>query len=312
LKMPVRVGHFLESANEAVEKELRAGEWQNYPAYDTQKSEGASEYVYAPLNEENTPISYQPLAEIPTLFLEFAGLANEDITREVWLDWIERYGVLGLEWDDLVRHAAQRHLELGSDLGGFLSEVDQLPRSKLGSVLQEGGPKESYQNFVEEARKANGLLRLYETVTDPEQEPDVELVKRHAEREGLGRWVRTPWTAKTWALGWVSHVVQERVAEDCYPSLYQDGDTVLYGWGFHTLLGAMYLQMMWLLIATGEVRCKARGCTRIITYEQPEQPLEELERKDYRKPNKVRSDKVFCSKRCYARWHYHNKRKVKE
>jgi hypothetical protein len=117
-----------------------------------------------PLNEKNRPISYQPLAEIPGLFLEFARLADEEIIREVWLDWIERYGVLGLEWDDLVRDAARRHLELGSDLGGFLSEVDQLPRGKFGSVLLEGGPRESYQNFVEEARKANGLLRLYEAV----------------------------------------------------------------------------------------------------------------------------------------------------
>jgi len=264
-----------------------------------------------PLNEKNRPISYQPLAEIPGLFLEFARLADEEITREVWLDWIERYGVLGLEWDDLVRHAARRHLELGSDLGGFLSEVDQLPRGKFGSVLLEGGPRESYQNFVEEARKANGLLRLYEAVTDPEQGPDVELVKGCADREGLGHWVRTPGAAKTWALGWVSHVVQETVAEDCYPSLYQDGDTIRYGWGFHTLLGAMYLQMMWLLTSTGEIRCKARGCSRIITYEQPEQSLEDLGRKGYRKPYKVRSDKVFCSKRCKNRQYYHDIRKFK-
>jgi len=179
----------------------------------------------------------------------------------------------------------------------------------FSDTLLEGEPKESYQNFVEEARKANGLLRLYEAVTDPEQEPDVELVRKHADREGLGSWVRTPRTARMWALGWVSHVVQERVAEDCYPSLYQDGDTIRYGWGFHTLLGAMHLQMMWLLTSTGEVRCKAPGCTRIITYEQPEQPLEDLGGEDYRKPYKVRSDKVFCSERCKHRHYYHSTRK---
>lgn len=185
---------------------------------------------------------------------------------------MESWGSNGMIWSGM-----RRHLELGSDLGGFLSEVDQLPRGKFGSVLLEGGPRESYQNFVEEARKANGLLRLYEAVT--EQGPDVEFVKGCADREGLGHWVRTPGAAKTWALGWVSHVVQETVAEDCYPSLYQDGDTIRYGWGFHTLLGAMYLQMMWLLTSTGEIRCKARGCSRIITYEQPEHSLEDLGRK---------------------------------
>jgi hypothetical protein len=165
-----------------------------------------------PLNEKNRPISYQPLAEIPGLFLEFARLADEEITREVWSTGssaMESWGSNGMIWSGM-----RRHLELGSDLGGFLSEVDQLPRGKFGSVLLEGGPRESYQNFVEEARKANGLLRLYEAVT--EQGPDVEFVKGCADREGLGHWVRTPGAAKTWALGWVSHVVQETVAEDCY------------------------------------------------------------------------------------------------
>ncbi len=54
------------------------------------------------------------------------------------------------------------------------------------------------------------------------------------------------------ALGWVAGTVRRKVAEDCYPELNQDADAFRSGYGFKSLIGAMYLQMMWLMTATGD------------------------------------------------------------
>lgn len=93
-------------------------------------------------------------------------------------------------------------------------------------------------------------------------------------------------------------------------------DTLLLWWGpshlsggaFESLLGALYLQMAWLLVAKEEVRCKQ--CDRVINYEQPEIPWEQLlAQKGKRKPYKTRSDKEFCSKSCADKWYYEKVRK---
>lgn len=80
------------------------------------------------------------------------------------------------------------------------------------------------------------------------------------------------------------------------------------GWAFESLLGALYLQMAWVLVAKEEVRCKQ--CDRVINYEQPEIPWEQLlAQKGKRKPYKTRSDKEFCSKSCADKWYYEKVRK---
>ena len=67
-------------------------------------------------------------------------------------------------------------------------------------------------------------------------------------------------------------------------------------------LGAMYLQMMWLMSATDKPpRCKGPGCDKFIIIEQLEQHVDARPRKKYR----TRKDKEFCSNRCKNRWHYH-------
>ena len=98
--------------------------------------------------------------------------------------------------------------------------------------------------------------------------------------------------------------MHETIAQDCYLALYQAGNKFSQGWGFCTLLGAMYLQMAWLMASKEEVRCK--WCSRVVNFEQPELSQERLGEKGYRKDYKTRVDKEFCTKRCKDRWYYRN------
>ena len=47
----------------------------------------------------------------------------------------------------------------------------------FGPVCQEGGPNESYKNFVREAKQANMLLRLMEAVGSPEGPDYINSIK---------------------------------------------------------------------------------------------------------------------------------------
>ncbi len=101
---------------------------------------------------------------------------------------------------------------------------------------------------------------------------------------------------------------------ECHPQLYQNRDgTFALSWDFQSLLGAMYLQISFLMTATTAARfCKARDCNRVVALDAPEEtPEGKLERlsKGFSKPYKPRSDKEFCGRACYMRW---RRRKEKE
>lgn len=73
-------------------------------------------------------------------------------------------------------------------------------------------------------------------------------------------------------------------------------------YGFRSLLGAMYLQMYWLMTAKGDVRrCKASGCLRVITFDQPKQEGDHRKKNDRSRGYRTRRDKVFCSPACKQR-----------
>jgi hypothetical protein len=85
------------------------------------------------------------------------------------------------------------------------------------------------------------------------------------------------------------------VKNECYPQLWRvvnearnrtQGFT--YDFGFHSLLGAMYLQMMWLLTDADNVRqCERRGCYN---------PL----------PPGSNKNRMYCSSAC-KQWEWDNK-----
>ena len=316
--MPLDKELFQKAANEAAEKERRKGSWSVYEEYEVRHTESGEAYVQAARDGAGDYDEYGPLVAYPGLFLKFARLTEVGrIAQKTWKVWVEGYGVLGLEQHDRVRDVVDRHRELGSSLDEVSAELDWMDglgrdyRLYSGSAL--GGPKESYLGFEREAHKAGRLLRIYEAATAKDDlgndRPNLAAVERYAEEEGFGRRIVTVREAKGWALGFVGHTVQEVISEDCYPLLHQEGFEITQGWGFHTLLGAMYLQMAWLMTAKEEVRCK--WCSRVIAFEQPPIPSEDVGQKGYRKPYKPRVDKEFCDRRCKDRHYYQHKTKPK-
>ena len=71
-------------------------------------------------------------------------------------------------------------------------------------------------------------------------------------------------------------------------------------WWPRNLLGAMYLQMYWLMTSFADLS-HCRYCGRIISYAPP------IPAGENRKVRKPRKDKEFCDSRCRQNYHYHNR-----
>jgi len=283
---------FTGAANKAVKPDSRKGVWLVWDSYDVVETEGDA-YIVA--SDDATIEEYCPLAYVPGLFLEFARLSEEGITREVWIDWVERYGALGINRRD--------EIEDWQDIGLY------------GPICQEGGPAESYKAFRSEALRANWLLRLIEAVPDPKG-PD--LLKIFEEVYGAGSHFpdnlprMSPKRAESAALDVVRTYVQEEI-RDCYPTVLPVDGGFVQGWGFDNLLSAMYLQLMWLLTATTASKvednirwCKRPECTKVVDYQQPKQlATTGMKKNDRSRGYRIRRDKEFCSDRCKGLYHYH-------
>jgi hypothetical protein len=195
---------------------------------------------------------YAPLSDEPDLFVKFADLARKDPgtrdgRKEIMLKWIREYGVLGL-WPESNSDLQSRRLE---DLRLFWAQV----------------------------RRAAKCRMLYEAATGP---------GRLLKRSGLPG--KTLPEKRKEAAQHLIDEVRHTLERHCYPKLYYNvlEDTgelavVELGWGFRSLLGAMYLQMAWRIKSR---RCEAPGCNNIIGLHE-------------------RSDKATCSKRCKERRRYH-------
>jgi len=285
-------------------------------------------------------LEFAQLAEDPGLEVEMSGdgwLHGELETAkniEVALDWVRRYGVLGctpLEgyWTlDRVKGALEEEPAQVDPPGpgivlsppwGKPSEprrwtlalmrqvLDAGPPGSpvLREVFERGGKKDTITRFVIEALAANRTLRLYEaaTASTGEDEEAIEVLM-----EGDLKGITDTADLRDRALRRVARSAQEMVRDHCFPLLHRrkDGDFVS-GWGFKSLLGAMWLQMYWLLTATGEVR-RCRWCDKVIAFEQPEQPNADPGlKKGVRGAYRTRKDKKYCSDGCRGLYHYHSK-----
>ena len=208
--------------------------------------------------DDNSTGMYAPLRDEPDLFVKFASLASKDpSTRDgrydIMLEWIKKYGVLGLLPAEGYSGSDLRS-ERDEDLFLFWFEVD----------------------------RAAQCMELYEAATGPGR-----LLK------GSGVPGKTLAERRKSAARILSADVNHTLQRHCYPKLYyqgreDSGETTDVGlsWGFHSLLGAMYLQMAWRITSR---RCQAPGCNNIIGLHE-------------------RSDKETCSRRCKQRRKDHRDR----
>jgi hypothetical protein len=284
--MRISTENFAKAANESVKDEFGYSRWLVYDDYKGVRIEkGKDAYIKVPLVPGKTPEKpheYNPLL-VRGLFLEFAELAEgREVTQDDWLDWTKRWGVLGVDWREMPVN------------------------------LYRGGHREKFSIFKSEAELANWVLRLYEAAT-AEDGPDVprirELLDLDDDDTGSEK-------IKGWALSAVARMVQRRLIGECFPRLYalKVDSFVKSPSGFGSLVGAMYLQMMYLITATDKntgneiKRCAGPGCDRIIYFDSSDLPEEpELRGRAVRGTYKSRE---YCSTNCRVkRWQRDQKSK---
>src|SRR5215211_113571 len=234
---------------------------------------------------------YWPLVEKPGLFLEFARLADDGrLDNAATRDELDTDKNAVAAWDWAWEHGTLGLTRVGPD------EFDCRGASTLG------GEVDTVAAFAHEAWVANGCLRLFEAATA--EELDVDLIASYLTPRGKARFAHSPpATIRAFALDIVATETQHRIAGDVYPALYGKVDKLTAGWSFTSLLGAMWLQMFWLLTAT-EAPQRCNYCDKIIAYEQPEQPLQGVKRNDRSAGYRTRRDKGYCDKTCRDRHYY--------
>jgi hypothetical protein len=280
--MRIRSEDFAKAANESVKDEFGYGSWLVYDDYKLvpidKRKDAYIKVPLAPAKIREKPHEYNPLL-VKGLFLEFAELAEGgEITQDDWLDWTKRWGVLGVGWREM-------------------------PMS-----LHRGGSREKFSIFKSEAELANWVLRLYEAAT-AEDGPDVRRIKELLELDdddtGSAKEI------KKWALLEVARTVQRRLIGECFPRLYglKDYSFVHSPSGFGSLGGAMWLQMMYLMTATGKSkRCGGPGCDKIIYFDSSELPDDPAIRG--RAVRGTYKNRDYCSTNCRVkRWQRDQKNK---
>ena len=233
---------------------------------------------------------YRPLEGDRNLFLDFAELAEKERSPETALGWVREHGILG----------CRQTYAAGS--GGM---------NVLGLT-----PYEMVEDIFREVDRAAAVLSLYECVLDKNHERAEELVsgnplvglwwEEFEEESADGRY-------RGGVLGFALDAVVDQVntTKNAFvsrklsrPEGLADPARVEERWTFRNLLGAMYLQM-YLLVADGErnsTRCEK--CGRLISLTDRTQS-----EKDPTRSRKVRSDKRFCSKKCWRQDYYERKEK---
>ena len=268
----------------------------------------ASEFEYKPL-------VYKPLADTPGLFLEFARLADREIDEETWLAWVHRYGDLG-------RVGYYSHPKrLG---GGIVAQPDdhihRFERLDCHDKESSQIRLDTLGGFRWFAWLANYTLRLYELATAPygaDVEAIAETLFDDSEVCGDGLMLKIALEegnadadrARQSALGACWRHVQRELQVGAFPRVvFKEPDKPTHGmitsWGFHTLLGAMFVQMMWLMTATeGVRRCSGPGCSVVVYFETPDP--EKAKTSGNGMPSRKRKDARFCSARCkQAHWRH--------
>jgi hypothetical protein len=184
------------------------------------------------IKDDNSRGMYAPLIDEPDLFVKFASLASKDPgTRDsrydIMLEWIKKYGVLGLVAE-------------GNSGSGQRSERD-----------------ENLLLFWSEVHRAAQCMALYEAATGPGRLLKGSGVsgKTLAEKRKSAARILSDNVQST---------LRSHCYPKLYYQVREDsGETTDVGlsWGFRSLLGAMYLQMAWRITSR---RCEAPGCNNII------------------------------------------------
>lgn len=219
---------------------------------------------------------FRPLREEPDLFLRFS---------RVWQD------------KDFPRGAHAFANRFG------------LPRGTGSRRTTDQPTRLSLREFFEESQRAWVALSLYETVLNKDEAGAKEVLAEyrhldeafdtsHRYTQQSRRPDTVPLTPLQGALAASVSVINDAVTRLCrqqtsvqFDSPTPDPSAVKVTWHFENLLGAMYLQMWWVVTSNGDLsRCKQ--CGRLISLTRP-----------HPAGRKRRQDKQFCDDACRQAYH---------
>jgi hypothetical protein len=305
---------FEEGLRKAGDENLRPGEWIVYPDYDSKvRKKDRRKYIYAPETVEQLKgrRGYRPLSRSSaSLFQEFAEWPDRwrmskrepesEQNEEAAIAWAKKHGVLGVDGPKTTMMGLSS-LAIEDYLGrpgpdGFIGK---------GMVNESfGGQEETVVRFTDEALEARFVWKLYTAAVG--NALDLGTIKKLMGKEGEERpgarpnypsiseiYGRTPEAARDWALNVVAETVTRKVARRCYPILHGGVGSYQQGWAFDSLLGAMWLQMLWLM--TGRTR-RCLWCHQILAFDDD----------GPKKKRKTRDDKDYCDPKHRAKWNYHH------
>ena len=266
----------------------------------------------------------QPLSRTSAdLFLRFAqwpeetGMDREPDTErnaQAALLWAKTFGVLGLNPADSFVHTYVTSHRVTADYLGLSWPDDtrrrrqNRPTGGMQNLPTGGMPEESVANFAFEAWEAHIIWRLYESVRTGGRVEEDSIIQFMSTKD---HWtegttvmpsasgelvpVETSWVeqeifsgdselVRQWALTIVEDAVNMKIGNQCFPIVQGTPRHYKPVWGFRSLLGAMWLQMMFLMQA--DRRCWWCG-----------KPLD---------PGR-HSHARFCDNKgkCRANWNYH-------
>ena len=314
-QIKVSASNFEDAADKVVNRVLREGLWTVYDLYDCDYSvdgrgpcggstrvcacagaEGGERLAngvsntYAPLMDENLFLSFAQLVEKEQMDTSGVFLTAERLggvpaladdldtekNRKVAVRWVEGYGVLGAT-------PHPRHDTWWSD-----------PR---------GGTGDTVKRFVYEAWTANRTLRLYEAATAG---PDGQAIEEILQVRGF----RSLKQARDAALDEVDEQIQSRMKQHCFPQSFRrpDGER-MRGYGFRSLLGAMWIQMWWLFTENEEQVRRCPWCNGVISFQRGIPPQNPGLKRNVRGKSKTRKDKRFCDDNCRAKYDYYFRRR---
>jgi hypothetical protein len=305
----------------AVKRRSLSRTWPVYEDYDVVVDEDSGErFVVASISlfepvpdeagayrgrepEQAARKNYPPL-RTPEVVTALANLADDAVTPEAVVRWAKEYGLL----------ASSRE-------GDILEQPSLIGQGRISGY----GCRESVSGFARAAEEVRTCLRTYGALREDE---DLNLEKLASKLGPLPTDAIRPHERKqgherAWLFGVLGRMIQTRLHEHCYPqyNIYTRGGypTGRYAlsWGFHSLLGAIWIQMAWLLENQGSVTfCKVHDCRRAINFE-PGQSADELGtikdaegnfKRNARGKYKIRSDRVFCPDRsCKQKYDYRKK-----
>jgi hypothetical protein len=252
--------------------------------YEISGDEIVAALEYSDLSDEWS--AYSPLEDVPDLFLKFGKLYEQADFERAALAFSNNYGLPG---------------------GG--QEIVDAERG-----LKRMPTRMKVSQFRDEARRAWGVLALYESVLNGDAPAVKDLFLELRDDKVFSLWneffrfeqvedsdqillqiglMSAAQTVEEAVHDVCRHRIRFTVKSDKSPDL----SSVHTAWDFDNLLGAMYLQMWWLMASAGDItRCEF--CGRIVSLAR-----------SHPEGRKRRRDKRFCDDACRQAYHRSKKKR---